>query len=136
MNQRAAMRDSLTRRMAILVARIEERDLTVFTVVGEVNAEQQIEAIRCFYDQGPTKNALWDLRRLEGPRISSEELRVILDASRHRQEARRGGRTALIVKAHVDFGMGRMSEALAEVSGMPYEIRTFRDPDEANDWLG
>lgn len=43
----------------------EGRDLTLFTVTGELACEDQMAALRAFYRDTPSKNVLWDLRRLE-----------------------------------------------------------------------
>ena len=49
---------------------------------------------------------------------------------------RKGGKSAFVFSKDVEFGLGRMFEALSEgKEGMPVEYRSFRDINEAREWL-
>lgn len=111
------------------------RELTIFTVTGELTFAAQMEALRRFYGEAPTANMLWDFRRLEGSRISSEELRRIIAFIRGQKDKRPYGKTALVSTSDLDFGLSRMSEAYAQSEGLPWDIQAFRSMAEALRWL-
>ena len=47
-----------------------------------------------------------------------------------------GVKTALLVKEVVQYGLSRMYEMKAKVSGVEPEVQAFYDITEAADWLG
>ncbi len=121
--------------MGITITRKDEADLTIFTVSGELSADEQIQALSDFYGSTPTMNAIWDFRGIEGKRISSSELRKIIAFSRQHSSKREGGKTALVTGTELDFALARMGEAYAEMEGTPWTPRTFKNIEEAEAWL-
>jgi hypothetical protein len=112
-----------------------ERNLTTFTVAGQTTAEEQIRALDEFYSSEPTLHTIWDFRQITGQRISTEDLKRIIGRERQQTSLRAGGKTALVTKTDLDFGLGRMADTFAELEKLPYEIRTFRSIDKAIEWL-
>ena len=110
-------------------------DLTVFTASGVLTFEEQMAAFKEFYEGEPTKNVVLDLRNITGKRISSDELRRIIAFIKLHKDKRGPGKTALIAKTDLDFGLSRMSDALAESEGVPWKIRAFRSMGDAVKWL-
>src|SRR5262245_60668042 len=102
-------------RMAhIAMLREGDGDVTVFTVVGEVDAELLLTQILSFLKGEPTPLTLWDITQgtLEG--ISSRDLRWIVERMAPLAHRRKGGRTAIVSPRDLDFGMSRMFQILAE----------------------
>jgi len=113
----------------------KQLELTVFIVSGELTFDEQIRALREYYEGEPTRNAIWDFRAITGSRITSEELRQIIAFTKWYEDRRPGGKTALVASTQLDFGLGRMSHALAEREGLPWQIRVFRSIEEALEWI-
>jgi hypothetical protein len=111
------------------------RDLTVFTVEGELSFEEQVEVLRIFYGGDPTTNVLWDFRNITGNRIQSEEASEIVSFIKRNEAKRPSGKTALVVSTDLDFGLSRVSQAYGESEGLPWEIRAFRSMESAYRWI-
>jgi hypothetical protein len=60
---------------------------------------------------------------------------AVFDALVPFSEARRGGHSALLFSSTVGFGLGRLSEALAEVREFPLELKAFSQRRDAMLWL-
>jgi hypothetical protein len=113
----------------------ESRDLTIFTVKGELAFEVQMNTLKAFYNGEPTANVLWDFRLMEGNRLSSKELEVLFALIKNNQGKRPKGKTALVSATDLDFGLSRVSETLCHVQNLPWEIRAFRSMDDALKWI-
>ena len=112
-----------------------DSDLTIVTVVGEVNAEQVVNQIISFLTGGPTRLVLWDIREGSLASLSSKDLKMILKRGAQFADRRRGGRTAIVCSREVDYGLGRMFQTLASLQHIPFEINVFRNLEEAVEWL-
>ena len=112
-----------------------ENDLTVFTVVGSVTANEIVAAISEFYESDVTSNVLWNLNDSDLSQIDSSDVKVIADLSVKYAEKRSSGRTAIVGSNDLAFGLSRMYEMTKEFVKLPFETKTFRDIDEAFKWL-
>lgn len=112
-----------------------EHNLTVVTVVDEVDAEQVLSQIISFLTGEPTQLVLWDIREGSLARLSSEDMRMIIQRGAQFADRRKGGRTAIVCSTDIDYGFGRMFETLASLQHIPFEISVFRDLSEAKQWL-
>jgi hypothetical protein len=104
-------------------------------VVGEV----PIEAYSDLWEElmaderissGP--RILADFRKVEVRRTGAEVRSVAATVQRFRAFAA-GGRMAVIADQPASFGLARMYETLVEPTA--FEVRVFRDPDEARAWI-
>jgi hypothetical protein len=111
------------------------RDLTTFTVKGELSFQEQMDALKAFYRGEPTANVLWDFRLLEGKRISLQELEEVSDFIKKNQSKRPVGKTALVVANDLDYGLSRASMTLYEIRNVSLSIMPFRSMDEALKWI-
>lgn len=121
--------------MAIASSIDESRDLTVFTVDGELTFDAQIATLQRFYGGSPTANVIWDFRSLEGNRLNASELRKIIDFIKRYESKRPAGKTALVSITDLDFGLSSVVGAYADVENVPWEIRAFRSLDAALGWI-
>ena len=110
-------------------------DLTVVTVVGEVDAGQVLSQIITFLTGEPTQLVLWDIRAGSLAGISRDELRMIVDTGAPYAVRRRGGRTAVVCSKEVDYGISRMFQSFANLGHIPFEIEIFRNIRVAREWL-
>ncbi len=66
--------------------------------------------------------------------LPTPEIRKISELARQLSEPLHGKRFAVVFATDLDYGMGRMWQALTENS-VPFEIRIFRNLAEARAWL-
>ena len=112
------------------------KDLTVFTLSGEVSFQEFISVINEYGREGPTLFELYDLRAITGRRMTSGEMNSFADfLARHPDMRKPGNKTAVVVSADIDYGLSRMISILTEET-TAYDIESFRDLDEAWEWLG
>ncbi len=109
--------------------------LTVLVVTGPVSPEELRNRAVEFVRYHPTPLALWDFGQAEFSTVSSNDIRSVFDAARPFAENRRSGKTALLFSSALGYGMGRMSEAIAEHREFPYTFRSFWDREAAMQWL-
>ena len=112
-----------------------ENDLTIFTISGAVDAEQLANQIISFLKGEPTQLVLWDITVGSLAAIPAKDLRTIVDLAAPFAHKRKGGRTAILCTTDLNFGLSRMFQSFAELMQIPFEIRVFRDLDEAKGWL-
>ena len=108
-------------------------DLTVHTVSGNVTAQEILDKLDIYYQGKPTLLILWDFTNATWSGISSNELHETVKKAK--KYSRPGGKTAFVFSKEVDFGIGRMLEALAEIEDYDYEFRSFRRIKDADKWL-
>ena len=123
-----------------MTARIEQtldkqKDLAVVTVIGDVSADQVRRQILGFLTNAPTQRVLWDIQGGSLMNLTQDDMRQIISEGAAFAEKRRGGRTAIVCKETVDFGLARMFETLASCYHLPFEIHVFKDRGKAMSWL-
>jgi hypothetical protein len=115
---------------------LEQIGLTVHRVCGELQGHDLRRTGKRFYAQGVTPNVLWDFSGADLTQIASEEIIRIVGEVKAYAHSREGGRTAFVLTADVNFGLGRMVEMASESMDMPFVFRSFRSLEEAAAWLG
>ena len=116
--------------------RLNPIDLTVHRVRGVLQGDDLRRTGKRFYAQAVTLNVLWDFSGADLTQIPSEEIIGSIGEVKAYAHSREGGRTAFVLTADVNFGLGRMVEMASESMGMPFEFRSFRFMDQAANWLG
>jgi hypothetical protein len=112
-----------------------ENDMTVFTVIGKVTANELVAAISDFYENSVTSNILWDLTKSDLSEIRSSDVELITNLSVKYAEKRSSGKTAIVGSDDLTFGISRMYEMTKEIAKLPFETKAFRDIDKAFKWL-
>lgn len=113
------------------------KQLTVFTVSGEIDLDELLEQYQSYYDDiQPSKNMLWDFRSAKGGnKLSQERLEQFASFPKKYTHKRPVGKTAYVVEGDLGYGLGRVIMAYAELSNIQVEINVFRSMDEAMQWL-
>lgn len=118
--------------MGIITKSFEaENNLTVFTVVGEISAEQILGQSIAFLADNPSQLVLWDFRLASLANISGAELRMMIEQGKPFADSRKGGLTAIVCAKEIDYGISRMFQTLAEILEIPFEIQVFRNIQDA-----
>lgn len=113
-----------------------EKDLTVFSVEGSITADEILGSkTKYYYIKEPTRHVIWDFSNGTAEKISSHEFQVLAHQMKPLSIMRRGGKTAIVAKKDIDFGLGRMYTAYATVEKLPINYRVFRDIEDATYWI-
>ena len=110
-------------------------DLTVVAVEGAVTADQVRDQIIGFLTDSPTRFVIWDIRNGTLARLTTSDIRTLVEKGAPHAHRRSGGRTAIVSPNDLDYGLSRMFETVAELQHVPFEIHVFRNMDEAESWL-
>lgn len=110
--------------------------LTINIAKGEIKLEDLLNWISSYYSGITTKYILWDFNEADLSNITTEEIRKIAKEVKKKSDIRAGGKTALVFNGDLDFGLGRMYEAFAEIEGIKFESMSFQNIAEARKWLG
>jgi hypothetical protein len=115
------------------------KNLTVYTLTGELNLDEIKNAIKSFWENHElTLKGLWDVRSAKLTNIESsdiERIAVFIGQYRHRFEERKGGKTAVVASSDLQYGLSRILGTLYEIENFPTQLRIFRIIDEAMEWL-
>lgn len=111
------------------------RQLTIFTIHGEVQCAAVIEALRKFWDENPTRNVLWDLRNGRVTHLHSNELTEIVNYTSINTREIRGGKVAAVVPDKSEYTFLSGMRLLTTVSRFTFEIEVFRTQEEAHTWF-
>lgn len=120
----------------IVVSVVIENDLTVFTVTGKVTADEIIRVSHDQYLKEPTRLILWDFTDASSDAIDIPELERIAGEVKDFSEKGAKGKIALVRSVEMNIGLVKMFAAFAEIAGVPYEYRVFKNNETARAWLG
>jgi len=102
---------------------------------GVISDEEMFACQAEFYEADPTRLQLWDMSEADLKAITSEGLRRFVKRSAELGKVRPNGRTAVLVRTPLQFGLARMAEMFGENASLPFELRAFQDRTEALAWL-
>jgi ribosomal protein L23 len=113
-----------------------DRELTTFEVKGTLTADEIIKKVEEYYSMHPTKLVLWVMEHAVTAGITSEEIEKIILTAKKNSGSRKEGKTAIVGPKDIEYGLGRMYQAYADIESMPYEYKIFREVEDAKNWLG
>ena len=112
------------------------QDLTVVTATGKLKADDFHKSIREYYSGPVTAHILLDLNQADLSAFQSHDLIRIAGLSKQVAETRQGGKTAIVSNKALEYGIGRMFEAYAQLERTPFKVEIFRSHGDAKQWLG
>jgi hypothetical protein len=116
------------------------KNLTIYTLTGELTLDEIQNAIKSFWEaHALTLNLLWDARSAMLTHLKSSDIELIagfIDQYRHRFEEREGGKAAIVASSDLQYGLSRILGTLYELKNFPTQLQTFRQMNEAMEWLG
>ena len=123
--------------MAIIETIVDsQNDLSVFTVNGDLTADEVIERVEEYYTRHPTKLVLWIMADVDLSAMTSEGIERIIQIAKKNTGKRKEGKTAIVGSKDIEYGLARMYEAYTGLENLPYECKIFKDVNEAKEWLG
>jgi hypothetical protein len=69
-------------------------------------------------------------------KISTVEMKGIADSLKKISSDGKIRKVALVGSKRINIGLGKLFTAFAQLAGMPYTYKVFRDLDHAMQWLG
>ena len=120
--------------------RYPELDFTWFVFKSDTSTDEWLATLGEYANQGLTKYELYDLRkaRVDIEQFTTDDIHNIVDsaaASIHLRPPE--GKTAMLAKEDVVFGLSRMYDILANMEeSITWETRVFYSLSDAVKWLG
>lgn len=109
--------------------------MTTLVATGSFSGEEMRGAVDSLYRDGtPPSLVLWDISGWDLTDADSGELRALVEYA-IRLRGSREGKTAVVTDSNLQFGVGRMVSAWAEISEANVEVRVFRERRQAHEWL-
>jgi hypothetical protein len=62
-------------------------------------------------------------------------MRTFIKKAARLGKARKNGRTAVVVRTQLQYGLARMAETFTELASVSYRVQVFRSKEEAHAWL-
>jgi hypothetical protein len=123
-----------------ITSRVDKtRNLIIYTLTGELTLDDIQSKIKSFWEAHDlTLNALWDARSAKLTNLKSsdmESITALIGQYTHRFEERKGGKSAIVASSDLQYGLSRVLGTFYEIEDFPTQLQTFRQIDEAMEWL-
>jgi hypothetical protein len=82
-----------------------------------------------------TDMSLWDFTQAGRVNISTAELKGLAGSLKQVAEDGRVRKAALVGSKTINIGLGKLFAAFAQMAGLPYTYKVFRNLPAAMDWL-
>ena len=112
-----------------------ENEIVINSVVDDITVDGLMSHTRENIENWIGKPVLWELSKANLGNISTEEWKGIIQKIGHLSQKRKGEKTAFVSSEDLPFGMLRMFEIMAENEELAIHFQTFRDINEAKEWL-
>lgn len=121
----------------ITYTRHPEHDFTLFVSKGKTTIEEWVDTVGRYSTGGISRLELYDLRTHTNFFSKDEIERLIHHAINNVNIRPEENRTAILVSEAALYGVSRMYEGLAQVSGLEdNETKAFYNLKDAVEWLG
>jgi hypothetical protein len=110
-------------------------DLTIFRVTGEVTAKDIITKAVHYMEGEQTKTSMWDFTQTAKVGIATLELKGIALSLKGISKDETVRKVALVGSKSINIGLGKVFGAFAQMAGLPYTYKSFRNIDDAMKWL-
>ena len=110
-------------------------NLTVVSVTGEVTAAEIVTYIVEYMDSGPTKKVIWDFTDARNLKISTLEVKAVVDNLKALTKDKESRRVALVGSKTINIGLGKLFAAFAQMANLPNTYKVFRNVHLAEEWL-
>jgi hypothetical protein len=123
--------------MPIAVDKDELKQLTIFTVRGELNFEDLLGYMKTYNQEfALTQKCVWDFRPATGGEVISED-QLGYFASIMKQYAFESpvSKMGFVIEGDLGFGLARMLSTFEELYDVTLDAKAFLSMDEAVVWL-
>ena len=110
-------------------------DCTIFRVTGEVTANEIIMQAAQYMSGSQTETSMWDFTQSTRVKITTVEMHGIADSLKGISSDGKVRKVALVGSKSINIGLGKIFAAFAQIAGLPYDYKVFRNIDLAEQWL-
>lgn len=110
------------------------KDLTIFTMTGDVTHAEIGNALNSYASAGPTHYELYDFSNGTGKTVTFKQIKEMIDKEASRSSRKRW-KMAIVVFRDIGFSMARILQGMTEVEKTPQTAKVFRSLEEAYKWL-
>ena len=121
--------------MPITIKNDKDHDFVEIVAEGSITDDDMFACQQSLYEKEPMCYQLWDMSAADLSGITAKNLRRFVDIASEKGKARQGCRTAVVVQSSLQYGLGRMAQAFAEIEKLPYFMKLFKNRAEALAWL-
>ena len=114
-----------------------KKNIRMHLIEGYIDTMELIEYLKNVYNSTdfiPDMNVFWDLRKADFSKISSSEVRNVMEFVSKGWGKSGKSKAALIVSKDLDYGLSRMYQIMMD-SASKNEISIFKDVEEAEKWI-
>ncbi len=79
--------------------------------------------------------SIWDFTQAASVKISTVEMKGIAGSLKNVSKDRTVRKVALVGSKTINIGLGKLFAAFAQMAGLPYTYKVFRDMAHAMEWL-
>lgn len=119
----------------IEIQKDDKLQLTVITVKGNLTPEEIIKTIGEHNRQQLTKKIPWDLSEATTQDVGKSDVDAFISATQQFIKLRHGGKTAIVARTDLAYGLSRMFESLQSSIESSVLHETFRTKELALKWL-
>jgi hypothetical protein len=114
-----------------------EGSLLIIYVSGILTAEEVLSVIKKYYSNGIVKDVIWDIAIGSLGSITEDGYKAIAHEAYEALQSgsRKGGKTAYVGSADLEYGLLQMYTAIAKMTGIPTKYNVFRTFGEARNWI-
>ena len=123
--------------MPIQVDKDEAKQLTVFTVKGELDFEDLLAYMKSYNEEvALTQNCIWDFSPATGGEVISEN-QLGYFAAIMKQYAFESpvSKMGFVIQGDLGFGLARMLSTFVELYDVTLDAKAFLSMDEAFNWI-
>ena len=115
---------------------IEKKETcTIFKVTGEVTANEILMQAVQYMEGEQTETSLWDFSETAKVKIATVEMKGIADSLNKIKTDGKVRKVALVGSKTINIGLGKLFVAFAQIAGLPYKYKVFREMAHAIEWL-
>ena len=111
------------------------RDVTLFSVAGELRYADVIAAVETFYAGKTTRYVLWNFLETTKNSITPEQAEKLLLLKQRYEGKKKKGKTAIVAHDDFFFGMSRSLALQSNLLDARYMVMVFNNPDTAYKWF-
>ena len=111
-------------------------ELLAITVRGAVTIQEAASVLHQVLETEAASLHLWDFRGAQLSALRYQDVEKLRNLTAQLAQGRGWRRVAFVGGRDVDFGIGRMFQAMGEAGDLPFKFRVFRDHGEATAWIG
>jgi hypothetical protein len=123
--------------MKFIVHQFKDLDLTIHEATDPIDVNDIIAELENFYQDRVTTYLIWELKSGRSSSLSGNDIEEIINISKKYGSLRRNGKSAVVTKNDLFYGLSRVFENYAEMEpDLSIKVRVFKNIEDAMAWFG